>query len=415
MATITAAAGGGNWSATGTWVGGVVPTATDDVRLDSTSGNVTIDGGSSTKNLCRDLDCTGYTGTLTHNANGYCRVHGNLTFVSGMTYTRLNVGNSTFEFAGTGTHTIDFASKTMARLNFVGTGTFNMAAAVSGGPFNVTGACIINWAGNWTINGQSTWSAGTLNCGGYNISAGSSQINWSGATVNNLNDVTPGNVPITFSGGTVTITGNVTCNRFLAGGSTTRTLNMGNGTWTMTGNAGGVSWDTGNPTGTNMTINAQGSTIYCTDVNAGNKTFRGGGFTYNDVRFKGASGSGQNIIEGSNTFNEIIVEPNSNVRFTASTTQTATTIAWTGSASNLAVIASTSSSVNATLSVASGVVSCDYINLTRITASGATPFYAGANSTDGGNNTNWNFTAPPAGGFKPQWAQGSNSVIGAAR
>lgn len=61
MATITAAAGGGNWTAGGTWVGGVAPTAADDVLLTVTSGNVTADTGS----VCRSVDCTGYINTLT--------------------------------------------------------------------------------------------------------------------------------------------------------------------------------------------------------------------------------------------------------------------------------------------------------------------------------------------------------------
>jgi hypothetical protein len=35
MATITAASGGGNWSATTTWTGAVVPGASDDVLLNA--------------------------------------------------------------------------------------------------------------------------------------------------------------------------------------------------------------------------------------------------------------------------------------------------------------------------------------------------------------------------------------------
>ena len=73
MATITAAAGGGNWSATGTWVGGVVPTAADDVVLASTSGNVTIDVNS----VCRSLDCQAsgnYAGTLTFSGVNYLTI-----------------------------------------------------------------------------------------------------------------------------------------------------------------------------------------------------------------------------------------------------------------------------------------------------------------------------------------------------
>jgi hypothetical protein len=128
MATITAAAGGGNWTTGATWVGGVAPTAADDAILDATSGNVTITTGA----VARSLDCTGYTGTLTH-ASGNTLALGHSTagagnialkFVAGMTYT-LGSATATINFVSTsGTvQAITTASKTIGAINVNGAGS----------------------------------------------------------------------------------------------------------------------------------------------------------------------------------------------------------------------------------------------------------------------------------------------------
>lgn len=88
--TCYAKVAGGNWSAAATWSGvssaGVdsvgPPTASDDVILDASSGQVTVDATA----VGKSLTCTGYTGTLTHGAFDLT-ISGNITLVSGMTYT----------------------------------------------------------------------------------------------------------------------------------------------------------------------------------------------------------------------------------------------------------------------------------------------------------------------------------------
>ncbi len=122
---ITAAAGGGSWSAGGTWVGGVPPTAADDVLLTVTSGAITIDGTSGTPNLCRSLDCTGYTGTLTQASAKVLNIGdasgGALTIVSGMTYVP-NIGSTINFVSTTGVNNITTAGKAMGALVFNGVG-----------------------------------------------------------------------------------------------------------------------------------------------------------------------------------------------------------------------------------------------------------------------------------------------------
>ena len=65
-----------------------------------------------------------------------------------------------------------------------------------------------------------------------------------------------------------------------------------------------------------------------------------------------------------------------------------------------------------TLSKASGTVSSDFLSVSRSTATGGAGWYAGANSTDGGNNSGWIFTAPPGGGYTITANNGSYAVTG---
>src|ERR1700719_984868 len=91
MATLTAVAAGGSWSSAGTWSPAQTPTAADDCIINaSMTGTVTIDGTSGSPSLCRSLDCTGCTGTLTLTGSHVLTIGdgsgGSLTLVSGMTF-----------------------------------------------------------------------------------------------------------------------------------------------------------------------------------------------------------------------------------------------------------------------------------------------------------------------------------------
>jgi len=66
MAVRTVSILGGNWNALTTWVGGVVPLATDTVDFTATSGNLTVNV---LTNLLAGIDFTNYVGTITFNNN----------------------------------------------------------------------------------------------------------------------------------------------------------------------------------------------------------------------------------------------------------------------------------------------------------------------------------------------------------
>jgi|694.fasta_scaffold136284_2 hypothetical protein len=153
-----------------------------------------------------------------------------------------------------------------------------------------------------------------------------------------------------------------------------------------------TSFNNAQPTGFTTTAGTGTGTISMTAATA--KTFVGGGSTFNCTLNQG--GAGTLTITGSNTFSNITntVQPAS-VLFTAATTSTFTNFNLSGTSGNLITIGSVTAASH-TLSKASGTVSADFLSISRSTATGGAGWYAGANSTDGGNNSGWIFTAPPA-------------------
>lgn len=164
MAVRTIANGGGLWSVPGSWVEGAVPLASDDVVATGTSGPLTIDTGA----VCRSINLTGYTNTLTHNA-GVTLTIGDATagagsvalkFVPGMTYTLGDVATSAIAFISTSAvvQTVDFGGHNSGDINY---------NAAANGSWQLTsthgtdyGAKITLTKGTLDINGQTcNWGA----------------------------------------------------------------------------------------------------------------------------------------------------------------------------------------------------------------------------------------------------------------
>lgn len=256
MATIVASASGGTraWSDTNTWVGGVVPTAADSVQIAAASGNVTIDTGA----VCRGLDCTTYTGTLTHNAAATLTI-GDATaalsnialkLVSGMTYTLGNATTSAINFISTSAtvQTVDFAGKTSGNV------TYN---ATSNGSWQMTGthntgvtATVTLTKGTLDVNAQ-TCSWGLFNSNNSNVRSltlGAAAITVTGASAN-VWDISTA-TSLTLSAASSTITCNGAGVTIAGGGSKTYgTVNLtGSGTAQLNGT--GVIYTNLNRTGT---------------------------------------------------------------------------------------------------------------------------------------------------------------------
>jgi len=331
-----------NWSATGSGDGdnAGVPTAADNVYLDATSGNLTIDVAA----VCRSINCTGYTGTITHNAAitltiGDATPGANniaLKFVPGMTYTLGNVVTSALSFVTTSTsvQSIDFGSHATGNVTYDGVG------------------------GNWKlISSHTTGSTATITVTRGNLCTNSQAVSWGLFSSNNAN---------------------------------TRALTLGSSTVTLTGV--GVVWDLATVTNQSLFLNF--STIIITDTSASAKTFAGGGkTTYQNITF-----TGNNItVSGNNTFRGTFSVNNAGhpdgLILTSGSTQIIDDLKTNGSSGNLAIL--TASGVGAaTLSKPNGIVVVDYMSITKstVTSSGSAVWFAGENCVNGGTNTNWIFS-----------------------
>lgn len=280
----------------------------------------------------RSLDFTGFAGTLTNTA---LSIYGSLTLAAGMTAT---AGTSAWTFAATsGTQTITSNGITIdwpVTINGVGT--------------------TVAPAANTTIGSTRllTLTNGTLNLAGFTLSAGTF------ATAS-------GTKNITWNGGTLTVVG-----------------------------SGATAFNNAQPTNFTTTAGSGAGTINMSS--ASDKTFVGGGSTFNAKLNQG--GAGILSITGANTFTGLsnTTQPAS-ILFTAATTTTfsdASAWALAGTSGNLITLGSITAASH-TLSCASGTVDVDFCTISRSTAQGGATWLASTTNgnVDDGNNSGWNFSA----------------------
>jgi hypothetical protein len=328
-----------NWSASSGGAGGAsVPTAADNVFFDANSNVLatafTVTMANSPR-VCNDFTASGLDGTMTLAGTSIgLTVSGSLFFPVPL-FIRSYSGVTTFDATTTG-KTITSGSKTITTVFFNGIG----------GGWTLQDALIV---GN-----QCTLTNGTLDLNGKTL------------TCPTRFTTDTGTKNLTFNGGTVTC----------LGASTTSFNNTAPTNFTTTAGTG---------TGT---ISMTGATA---------KTFVGGGSTFNCTLNQG--GAGALTITGSNTFSNITNTRKSvsaaSILFTAGTTNTFTNWNASGESTRLLTIGSDIAASH-TLSKASGTVSGDFLSISRSTATGGATWNAGANSTDGGNNSGWIFATPPA-------------------
>jgi len=261
MATIIAAAGGGNWNVGSTWVGGSVPLITDNVILNGISGQVTI----SSSAQCVNINFTGYTNTITFNAN--LTITGNLTrsasvfsyagtsgiIIGGTTtqsittantnwnipitigatspqvnlldtfkinalltlssttspiITRNNVFDPTQEIQGFGNVTISGNGTYTGSASIKITGTATQTLTASGSHQIRNDFTIDKSSGVLTLSGTLNYNTGTLTyvASGGTVNAGSSTLNIGASTILNTNGINWFNVTINSGAVSLTLT-----------------------------------------------------------------------------------------------------------------------------------------------------------------------------------------------------------------
>ncbi len=153
------ATAGTKWALTSGGAGGqAVPTSSDDVFFDATSGanTVTI---SATANA-KSVTCTGFTGTFAGSSN--LAVAGNVTLVAGMTQ------NWTGTLSITTTATLTSGGKSVTNLTLQGNVTFTLAD-----DWNVLGTCLLDSSGG---GGTKTVNGNNIYCYSYSATNASSRI-----------------------------------------------------------------------------------------------------------------------------------------------------------------------------------------------------------------------------------------------
>lgn len=189
---------------------------------------------------------------------------------------------------------------------------------------------------------------------------------------------------------------NVTAGQYNISGTSLRRTYMGSGTWTLSVSGTATSWNAG--TTTNLTFDAEQSSIVFGNSGTGVSDIEGGNLTYNN--FTAIAGTGGSItIKGSNAFNVFTILSPRTLKFTAGTTTTVSSFVATGDAGNLIHIDSTSASA-ATLTDPSGTNTVHYCHIGETGAVNAAATGTTWDATDNcqvNSSTGW--TTASAGGF----------------
>lgn len=308
------------------------------VKISAGTDTVAFSFASGVKNL----DFTGFAGTLT---NTQRTIYGDLTLASGMT---LTAGGSVTTFTATsGIKNITSNTKTLDfPVTFDGAGgTWKAVDALTMGATRT----MTLTRGTFDINGQ-TVSVGQLSMSNANVrelksgaAGGTLATTDTTAAATVINAATATNLTITRNSWSIEIGGNT---------ANTRTLQLSNKTWPK------ITFTNTTAAG-KLALVGNGATLKALAVTSPPQTI------------ERTAGENMNIEDGPVAFPS-------------------------GTPGNLVTIQSATAASHTWTKTGGGFISSDYLSISRATGSPATlTWFAGAHSTDGGNNSGIIFTPPP--------------------
>jgi hypothetical protein len=226
-------------------------------------------------------------------------------------------------------------------------------------------------------------------------------VNAPNSTITWPNDVVTDPTTLTFTAGNLVVNGNVTFgNVILNSTGNAGVLNMGNGTWTISG-VGNVWTQTSNISTTNI-VPGNSTLIFANDSNTRIATFANG-TNLNNVNIQVSTPSSIFSMVGNVTLNTLSSTASASWNFVLGSGNTYTMQNWgiTGSANNSVNLVSTTGGIPHNLVLTGGgtVNTVDWLNIQDSNASPGNTWYAGNNSVDLGGVTGWIFPViPPVGG-----------------